>query len=528
MRFQMNKTKLKELMKIDLLNINPMLTGQIRQKTKPADNKSIYKKIIRQYIMSAVMMIVIYGLMFGLIFDYSKAPKAYDLFVFYLVILGTLQNFISVFNLFYENKDSLKMSYFPISQKEMFISKTFLTMLSSLTVLSPILLLSIKFFIDFKFNIFLAILFGILNFVVLFVFTIILNIVVAELLVRTSALYKFNTQIMVGLNIFIQVVAIVFVIFIQNSKIMKNATGLGPISGILHNPLSAIIFIAALAVVEVILGKAILEFASKNLYEHMSDIQNRKNSVKRTKVDKEPSNIGKEMFKYNKMLLSDATTITSCILFPVMFPIIMTFTNLTNMRSDLGTNISDLQSLAVALSISFMYSVFIGLFPMNLQSIIVSLDGQNHDYLMSLPMNKKTYLNEKVKFSALIMGALSALAILGCSIFFRVKFYFIIVAIVLNLISIFVFCRFKVAGDYKHKYVNWSSISDIMNRQSKFAYVIKMMGLSFLTIAIFSFVMFSIQSAPIKWILLGILIPWALIVIGIELYNQIGFWRKIK
>ena len=165
---------------------------------------------------------------------------------------------------------------------------------------------------------------------------------------------------------------------------------------------------------------------------------------------------------------------------------------------------------------------------MNLQSIIVSLDGQNHDYLMSLPMNKKTYLNEKVKFSALIMGALSALAILGCSIFFRVKFYFIIVAIVLNLISIFVFCRFKVAGDYKHKYVNWSSISDIMNRQSKFAYVIKMMGLSFLTIAIFSIVMFSIQSAPIKWILLGILIPWALIVIGIELYNQIGFWRKIK
>jgi len=513
----MNKTKLKELMKIDLLNINPMLTGQIRQKTKPAENKSIYKKIIRQYIMSAVMMLVIYGLMFGLIFDYSKAPKAYDLFVFYLVILGTLQNFISVFNLFYENKDSLKMSYFPISQKEMFISKTFLTMLSSLTVLSPILLLSIKFFIDFKFNIFLAILFGILNFVVLFVFTIILNIVVAELLVRTSALYKFNTQIMVGLNI-----------FIQNSNIMKNTTGLGPISGLLHNPLSAIIFIAVLAVIEVILGKAILEFASKNLYEHMSDIQNRKNSVRRTKVDKEPSNIGKEMFKYNKMLLSDATTITSCILFPVMFPIIMTFANLSNMRSDLGTNISDLKSLAVALSISFMYSVFIGLFPMNLQSIIVSLDGQNHDYLMSLPINKKTYLNEKVKFSALIMGALSALAILGCSLFFRVKIYFVIVAIVLNLISIFVFCRFKVAGDYKHKYVNWSSISDIMNRQSKFAYVIKMMGLSFLTIAIFSIVMFSIQSAPIKWILLGILIPWALIVIGIELYNQIGFWRKIK
>ena len=97
-----------------------------------------------------------------------------------------------------------------------------------------------------------------------------------------------------------------------------------------------------------------------------------------------------------------------------------------------------------------------------------------------------------------------------------------------NLISIFVFCRFKVAGDYKHKYVNWSSISDIMNRQSKFAYIIKMMGLSFLTIAIFSFVMFSIQSAPIKWILLGILVPWVLIVIGIEIYNQIGFWRKIK
>lgn len=118
--------------------------------------------------------------------------------------------------------------------------------------------------------------YGVLNFVVLFVFTIILNIVVAELLVRTSALYKFNTQIMVGLNIFIQVVAVVFVIFIQNSNIMKNATGLGPISGLLHNPLSAIIFIVVLAVVEVILGKAILEFASKNLYEHMSDIQNRK------------------------------------------------------------------------------------------------------------------------------------------------------------------------------------------------------------------------------------------------------------
>ncbi|MDU2545728.1 MAG: antibiotic ABC transporter permease, partial [Finegoldia magna] len=180
------------------------------------------------------------------------------------------------------------------------------------------------------------------------------------------------------------------------------------------------------------------------------------------------------------------------------------------------------------LSISFMYSVFIGLFPMNLQSIIVSLDGQNHDYLMSLPMSKKTYLNEKVKFSFTIMGVLSALAILGFSIFFRVKVYFIILAILLNLISIFVFCRFKVAGDYKHKYVNWSSISDIMNRQSKFAYVIKMMGLSFLTIAIFSFVMFSIQSAPIKWILMGISIPWALIVIGIELYNRLGFWRKIK
>ena len=67
-----------------------------------------------------------------------------------------------------------------------------------------------------------------------------------------------------------------------------------------------------------------------------------------------------------------------------------------------------------------------------------------------------------------------------------------------------------------------------MNRQSKFAYVIKMMGLTFLTIAIFSAVMFSIQSVPIKWILMGISIPWALIVIGIELYNQFGFWRTIK
>lgn len=73
-------------MKIDLLNIN-LCSGQIRQKTKAAE-QSIYKKIIRQYNVRCDDACNLRN-MFGFVFDYSKAPKMFDLFVFYLVILGT-------------------------------------------------------------------------------------------------------------------------------------------------------------------------------------------------------------------------------------------------------------------------------------------------------------------------------------------------------------------------------------------------------------------------------------------------------
>ncbi len=525
----MNKKILKELIKVDLLNVNPTLTAQIRKKIKIQENKSIYKKIMTQYFISALTMILIYGLFFGFVIDYSKAPKAYDLFVIYLVILGTLQNFITVFNLFFENKDSLKMTYFPINQEEMFVSKTVLTMFSSLTVLSPVLLISIKFFIDFKFNIVLGIVYGILTFVVLFMFTILLNILLAELMARTSVLYKFNTQLMVGLNIFIQVVAVAFVIIVQNSSLLKATTSLGPISHLLSNPTSALIFILILGIIEIVASKFILNFASKNLYDHMEQIQNKKNSIRRTNIDKNPSNLNKELFKYNKSLLNDSTVITSCIVLPVMFPILMTFVNLGKFKESISNvDLTNLQLLAIALVISFMYSIFVGLFPMNLQSIIVSLDGQNHDYMMSLPISKKKYLLEKVKFSVKIMGTASSLTILAFSLFLGLKPIYIAIAILLNLISIWIFSKFKVASDYKHIYTNWSSISDIMNRQSRLSYTLKMMGLAFFTVTVFTVVMIAITEVNAKIILAAVSIPWALILIGFALYNALGFWKNIK
>lgn len=521
----------KQIFKINLLYANPAVTTKMWKKDKYRLNPDkIYKDLgIRSYVFGSVMMLFIYSLIFMPI-DYSMFPYIVDYSILLFIVMNIFQTFTYFFNVFYESKDIEGYMTLPIDQSTVFNAKMAVVSLATMQLAIPMVSIILLYLIRIDYPIFLAVLFALIDFLLLWGIIIVLNTLVMNGLSKTAILTKFKTRIITAITVVTMILNVGFILVIQQfsnklaeKTILKKDLVYGPLTKMMtsytmHIFLIVVIFlvVATLYVLsvsklknnfystirklqtnivksgnkkvksvekEMQLDSKLIDKNKEHLLENNSskshqNINNKSldsvdnissiGDISESKLEKsEKTSFIKTMFKYNLSLINDSTVISQSILLTIMMPVLVLFPNMINIMKYGGVEFISSNKLLFAIAISIAVAVLSSVYSTGLPAIMISLDGENYNYIKSLPISEKRYFLLKYVFSVGITAIFPMLLLIAAFIFLKVGLLASVLGILSMLILSFSIGSQWVIFDHKHAMTNWQNISELYSRISK-------------------------------------------------------------
>ena len=521
----------KQIFKINLLYANPAVTTKMWKKDKYRLNPDkIYKDIgIRSYVFGSIMMLFIYSLIFMPI-DYSMFPYIVDYSILLFIVMNIFQTFTYFFNVFYESKDIEGYMTLPIDQSTVFNAKMAVVSLATMQLAIPMVSIILLYLIRIDYPIFLAVLFALIDFLLLWGIIIVLNTLVMNGLSKTAILTKFKTRIITAITVVTMILNVGFILVIQQfsnklaeKTILKKDLVYGPLTKMMtsytmHIFLIVVIFlvVATLYVLsvsklknnfystirklqtnivksgnkkvksvekEMQLDNKLIDKNKDHLLENNSskshqNINNKSldsvdnissiGDISESKLEKsEKTSFIKTMFKYNLSLINDSTVISQSILLTIMMPVLVLFPNMINIMKYGGVEFISSNKLLFAIAISIAVAVLSSVYSTGLPAIMISLDGENYNYIKSLPISEKRYFLLKYVFSVGITAIFPMLLLIAAFIFLKVGLLASVLGILSMLILSFSIGSQWVIFDHKHAMTNWQNISELYSRISK-------------------------------------------------------------
>ncbi|CAK7030205.1 MAG: hypothetical protein PEPC_01245 [Peptostreptococcus russellii] len=521
----------KQIFKINLLYANPAVTTKMWKKDKYRLNPDkIYKDIgIRSYVFGSIMMLFIYSLIFMPI-DYSMFPYIVDYSILLFIVMNIFQTFTYFFNVFYESKDIEGYMTLPIDQSTVFNAKMAVVSLATMQLAIPMVSIILLYLIRIDYPIFLAVLFALIDFLLLWGIIIVLNTLVMNGLSKTAILTKFKTRIITAITVVTMILNVGFILVIQQfsnklaeKTILKKDLVYGPLTKMMTSYTMHIFLIVVIFLVVATLYVLSVSKLKNNFYSTIRKLQTNivKSGNKKVKsVEKEMqldnklidknkdhllgnnssqshqninnksldsvdniSSIGdiseskleksektsfiKTMFKYNLSLINDSTVISQSILLIIMMPVLVLFPNMINIMKYGGVEFISSNKLLFAIAISIAIAVLSSVYSTGLPAIMISLDGENYNYIKSLPISEKRYFLLKYVFSVGITAIFPMLLLIAAFIFLKVGLLASVLGILSMLILSFSIGSQWVIFDHKHAMTNWQNISELYSRISK-------------------------------------------------------------
>lgn len=521
----------KQIFKINLLYANPAVTTKMWKKDKYRLNPDkIYKDIgIRSYVFGSIMMLFIYSLIFMPI-DYSMFPYIVDYSILLFIVMNIFQTFTYFFNVFYESKDIEGYMTLPIDQSTVFNAKMAVVSLATMQLAIPMVSIILLYLIRIDYPIFLAVLFALIDFLLLWGIIIVLNTLVMNGLSKTAILTKFKTRIITAITVVTMILNVGFILVIQQfsnklaeKTILKKDLVYGPLTKMMTSYTMHILLIVVIFLVVATLYVLSVSKLKNNFYSTIRKLQTNivKSGNKKVKsVEKEMqldnklidknkdhllennsskshqninnksldsvdniSSIGdiseskleksektsfiKTMFKYNLSLINDSTVISQSILLTIMMPVLVLFPNMINIMKYGGVEFISSNKLLFAIAISIAVAVLSSVYSTGLPAIMISLDGENYNYIKSLPISEKNYFLLKYAFSVGITAIFPMLLLIATFIFLKVGLLASIIGILSMLILSFSIGSQWVIFDHKHAMTNWQNISELYSRISR-------------------------------------------------------------
>lgn len=521
----------KQIFKINLLYANPAVTTKMWKKDKYRLNPDkIYKDIgIRSYVFGSIMMLFIYSLIFMPI-DYSMFPYIVDYSILLFIVMNIFQTFTYFFNVFYESKDIEGYMTLPIDQSTVFNAKMAVVSLATMQLAIPMVSIILLYLIRIDYPIFLAVLFALIDFLLLWGIIIVLNTLVMNGLSKTAILTKFKTRIITAITVVTMILNVGFILVIQQfsnklaeKTILKKDLVYGPLTKMMTSYTMHIFLIVVIFLVVATLYVLSVSKLKNNFYSTIRKLQTNivKSGNKKVKsVEKEMqldnklidknkdhllgnnssqshqninnksldsvdniSSIGdiseskleksektsfiKTMFKYNLSLINDSTVISQSILLTIMMPVLVLFPNMINIMKYGGVEFISSNKLLFAIAISIAVAVLSSVYSTGLPAIMISLDGENYNYIKSLPISEKRYFLLKYVFSVGITAIFPMLLLIAAFIFLKVGLLASVLGILSMLILSFSIGSQWVIFDHKHAMTNWQNISELYSRISK-------------------------------------------------------------
>ncbi|MST62367.1 hypothetical protein FYJ71_05165 [Peptostreptococcus anaerobius] len=560
----------KHLFFINLLYANPSYTSSLKKKHKYRYNpKLIYSDILKySYILGTIIMVVVYTPIFIPI-NFSVLPFLLDYSLGFFLLMNILQTFTFFFNVFYESRDSESYMPLPIPEKMVFTAKMAVIGLATAQLSIPILPLVIVFNVYNGMNIVLSLIYGILAFIIFGGAVVAINSLLMQFMVKTAILSKFKTSIITFMSlagIFLNV----FVIFklqrynsnISQEVLKKGKVVFGPISKLMANGVLQGIMLLVIAVVVIAVILFVSRGSEKSFYSSVrliqgntksgkngnarkrnilssynSDNENTKGGivfdgedtvrdsvVQRTRKKRfKKAKFG--MFRYNLGLINDSTLITQSIVLPSFMPV-MTIAPMMISNSAEITNVFRNNQIVFVLLIPLAIGLIVSIYPTNLCSVIVSLDRENYNYFMALPIDRRKYFFSKLQFSLLFTILVPLIMMIGLFWYLKINILLSIVGILVLIVVTASASIHWLIFDYKNVLINWHSVNEIQNRLPRYITILVFMILISMII-VSSALIYGVSLLGSSGGVIGIVIAILTVIVGFSIYRLRKFLKQI-
>ena len=516
---------------INLLYANPMTSSNVTGRKKFQNReRAISPLILRNYMIGTVVILVLYGAMFyGT--NFFAMPSFLDSLLGIITLMNLVNNFTLFFNVFYESNDADSYMSLPISSKTVFLSKLSVVGITSAQLSVMVIPLFTKFFYDMGSNLLVAILMGLVKFILFSAFTICLNIGLMLLMAKTSLLTKLRTKIIVILTVIAMAANIGLIILIQDytrDSINQSYFGLVgvsdlPISSLLIEPYGELIFVGVAVAIIAITYLILTRIGIKGLYKNIRRIQQgrfdgqdekaklkeEKSKAKLMKSDgiSVPTKIRppfKIMLKHNMSLLKNGTLIAQ-LLVPILMPVIVVLPQIGNLQHPVVNFFLQQHGVSFMMIMGTIVAV-IGNAGNSISAMLISLDGTMYEYIKSLPLSRKSYINMKYLTSVVIQSVLPSITLLVFGLFMEMNPIAIVAGVVTFLIFNGALALLWTIYDYNHVITHWQSVNQLITRAGRvLPVIITLLGIIALVMLILLYTLLDVEEIVLDGVIAALL-----------------------
>ena len=516
---------------INLLYANPMTSSNVTGRKKFQNReRAISPLILRNYMIGTVVILVLYGAMFyGT--NFFAMPSFLDSLLGIITLMNLVNNFTLFFNVFYESNDADSYMSLPISSKTVFLSKLSVVGITSAQLSVMVIPLFTKFFYDMGSNLFVAILMGLVNFILFSAFTICLNIGLMLLIAKTSLLTKLRTKIIVILTVIAMAANIGLIILIQDytrDSINQSYFGLVgvsdlPISSLLIEPYGELIFVGVAVAIIAITYLILTRIGIKGLYKNIRRIQQGRfdgqDEKAKLKEEKSKAKLMKSdgisvqtkirppfkiMLKHNMSLLKNGTLIAQ-LLVPILMPVIVVLPQIGNLQHPVVNFFLQQHGVSFMMIMGTIVAV-IGNAGNSISAMLISLDGTMYEYIKSLPLSRKSYINMKYLTSVVIQSVLPSITLLVFGLFMEMNPIAIVAGVVTFLIFNGALALLWTIYDYNHVITHWQSVNQLITRAGRvLPVIITLLGIIALVMLILLYTLLDVEEIVLDGVIAALL-----------------------
>ena len=535
----MNFRQIKRLFLVNLLYGNPQSTQRARDKAAKTGKKgSIVRSLMMSYLASALILVVVFSMTL-LPIDFPHFPGYFTFYCGVFTAMTFAQAITAIHNIFYESKDLKDYLPLPFSNVTLFASK----FLAASYITAPFMLLLLALFVmtGFRSSGILGVLLGILTFVLYFGLFMLLTTWVVSLLVQTKLFQRYKKAATTLLMILPLVILVpVLMLYNQNAVSLDGhmhdrpvLAAFMPLYEILAKPISlagALSFLGLLAVVAIFIG-VLLKITIPQMFrlvlqENPAAKSGKASKKRKTKKAGQSRTLSQQLFHYNLGLIKNPTLWMQTLSASFLMPVIMA-------TSSLSTGVFNLSRLSPKFFAGFVLVgaafAFLSINPGSVVAVIISLDRENFDYIKSLPMNLRDYLQAKFRFVTGLQLILDGLVLLITLLILQLNLFLILGAIIGNLLTVYLLCLHYFQRDWRLLTLNWTTLSQLFTRGGgNFAMMFILLGgmLGAVLVCGLTFALLAFLPWPLAGNLIILLIAAGVFALLLTVFRQ--FWRRFN
>lgn len=529
---RMFNDRLRALINVSVLYANPQSTDRLRKKGK--NGSALVRSALLQYLWVGILFLFIYGLtMFSI--DYSRYPGIFTSYVGIFALLGISQGVSVIYNVFFESKDLAAYLPLPFKQGQIFLAKMVVICLTVVPYLLPLLPLFFLAGMRNGVNPILAVIWALLLFVLLNLLIFSIGSIIVFGITRT-ALFKKHKKMVTTLMLWVTLGVAMVGILWMNSRTtgggvenqLTDATVILPFKPFYEAaavPLSLYGLLNLLGIVAAALALLLLirAWLLPRLYEQLTEVTSSEGVVKKRHT--EYQGLRKLLFNYNFELIKNPNLITQVLSSTLIFPLVFTASFAFNGLFD------SWQLPLKMVGVFFVAGYVVAVMTINQMSFvanIISLDGENYNFLRSLPISSRAYLKEKFLLALLVQSVLTGGTALIIGLVIRTHLLLVLALVLGSLCGTLILSLIYFARDHHLLLTDWVNFNQLFTRGSgRLGAVFTMFASWFggaMLILAYGLVAMKQDFAPLNLIVFVVVIVASL---GIIWYNKKNFWDRL-